>query len=94
MPAVELLARMIDAPDLPHDWVVVYRAAQGQPQVITDLDDLRAVVRMAQHEHWSAAHLSRIVRMSHDASKMMLATTDLTDIVHLPGDRSERWVER
>lgn len=93
-PPLPLIMRVLDAPDLPHDWVVVYRAILGESQVITEIEDLRAVAALAQREHWSAARLARIVRMSHDAAKMMLAATDLTTITHLPGDRSERWVEK
>lgn len=92
MPPAKLLAQMIEAPSLKHDWVVVYRAIQGQSLVITDIEDLRAVVHVAQREHWSAARLARIVRMSHDAAKIMIAAVDLSTITHLPGDRSEKWI--
>lgn len=92
MPPLTLMLRVIDAPKSEVDWVVVWRAICDEPVTITHIADLRAVVEIAQREQWSAAKLARIVHVGHETAQMLIATADLTEIVHLPGYRRERWV--
>lgn len=78
----------------PHDWVILHRVMSGRSVVLTAVEDLHAVVIYARESGWTAARLARTIHTSHEAAKFMLEVSDVYTLNNLPGDRSEKWVDR
>lgn len=86
---IHILSALLNAPDadMPvFDWVVVARVLSGTPVRITDVDDLRQVVRVAQLERWTACQLRDAIHCSYETALRYLED-DPADISRLPIDR-------